>query len=161
MALVARSDQERCDCDLRLAVWIQELTGSVKERDAVLDEAVRQAWRVWPPTADKLGWHGARVIKLEPAERACGQCAQCGGWVTNSEKPDPMPKPCNGAISEGRLLCDEHVPLVIRRRSELNAFSDGPGEPAPSLPSLLGLRRGCAMRGFHAADRGACCESGG
>ena len=108
MALVARSDQERCD--LRLAVWIQELTGSVKERDAVLDEAVRQAWRVWPPTADKLGWHGARVIKLEPAERACGQCAQCGGWVTNSEKPDPMPKPCNGAISEGRLLCDEHVP---------------------------------------------------
>lgn len=55
------------------------------------------------------GWESAREIVLD-ANVNCGRCAACDGWVTDRERPEPIDGLCNGAVHDGRLLCDEHLP---------------------------------------------------
>ncbi|HEX8700245.1 MAG TPA: hypothetical protein VF815_15470 [Myxococcaceae bacterium] len=57
-----------------------------------------------------LGWQATWSTELDPASINCGQCAVCGSWVTDRERPDSHIGLCNGARVEGRLLCDEHLP---------------------------------------------------
>ena len=56
------------------------------------------------------GWQAARQIVLDPKRLNCGHCAECDNWVTDCEQPEPLEGLCNGAVFEGRLLCDEHLP---------------------------------------------------
>jgi hypothetical protein len=61
-----------------------------------------------------LGWQALWSLELDPASSNCGQCAECGGWVTDREQPEPLAGLCNGARVNGRLLCDEHLPKEHR-----------------------------------------------
>lgn len=56
------------------------------------------------------GWQSLRQSTLDPAALNCGRCAECDGWVTDCERPEPLDGLCNGATHDGRLLCDEHLP---------------------------------------------------
>jgi hypothetical protein len=57
-----------------------------------------------------LGWQVTWSTELDPASLNCGQCAVCGGWVTDRERSDPLKGLGNGARVDGQLLCDEHLP---------------------------------------------------
>lgn len=55
-------------------------------------------------------WESTRSIVLDGSEMNCGRCAVCNSWVTDREKPNPMLEFSNGAIYQGKLLCDDHLP---------------------------------------------------
>lgn len=57
-----------------------------------------------------MKWQGTAVIPLLPELYNCGQCAYCGAWVTDREKEDPIEGLTNGAVVDGKLLCDECLP---------------------------------------------------
>jgi hypothetical protein len=79
----------------------------LEELEQRLIESVDVALGSPPPP---LGWQITWSTELAPASINCGQCAVCGGWVTDRERPDPLKGLGNGARVEGRLLCDEHLP---------------------------------------------------
>ena len=56
------------------------------------------------------GWQSTRRLVLDPGDVNCGRCAVCDGWVTDRERPDPIDGLCPGAVVDGQLLCDEHLP---------------------------------------------------
>ncbi|MFD1885509.1 hypothetical protein [Paenibacillus wenxiniae] len=58
----------------------------------------------------KLEWESSSTILLDPVTMNCGRCFNCSCWVTDREKPNPIDELNNGAIVEGRLLCDECLP---------------------------------------------------
>ena len=57
-----------------------------------------------------LGWLSTKTITLDVNSMNCGRCSVCNSWVTDREKPDHIPELCNGAVYDGQLLCDEHLP---------------------------------------------------
>lgn len=57
-----------------------------------------------------LQWEGTSTVILDPNLINCGKCSNCGSWVTDREKDDPVLELCNGATFEGKLLCDECLP---------------------------------------------------
>ncbi len=59
---------------------------------------------------DKLCWEETSVIELEREHINSGQCHNCGRWVTDREKANPLNGLCNGATVNGKLLCDECLP---------------------------------------------------
>jgi hypothetical protein len=59
--------------------------------------------------------HKAKLIQssielVDPKEKNCGQCARCGAWVADYEKPEPVEGLGIGARVNGELLCDECLP---------------------------------------------------
>lgn len=61
-----------------------------------------------------LTWNETSSFVLNPDNSNCGKCANCGGWVTDREKPNHIPELCNGAVVDGKLLCDECLPIDHR-----------------------------------------------
>ena len=57
-----------------------------------------------------LGWISTQTIALDENTMNCGKCAVCNSWVTDREKPNHVRGLNNGAIYNGKLLCDEHLP---------------------------------------------------
>lgn len=57
-----------------------------------------------------LKWIETSSHALDIDNENCGRCANCGGWTTDREKPNYIPELCNGAIVDGKLLCDECLP---------------------------------------------------
>ena len=57
-----------------------------------------------------LGWQSESSIILDEKEMNCGKCAICDAWVTDREKPNFIQELNIGALYEGKLLCDEHLP---------------------------------------------------
>lgn len=57
-----------------------------------------------------LGWQTTGYVDLTTPGINCGRCAECGGWVTDVTKPERVDGLGYGAVWEGRLLCDEHLP---------------------------------------------------
>ena len=70
----------------------------------------------------ELGWCSTHPVFLEPEHVNCGQCAQCGNWITDLDAPEPILGLGRGARYQGRLLCDEHLPIHHR-----HAFVARPG----------------------------------
>ena len=57
-----------------------------------------------------VGCQSNRPLELDDPGLNCGRCAVCGGWVTDCARPDRIPELCNGAVVDGQLLCDDHLP---------------------------------------------------
>lgn len=57
-----------------------------------------------------LGVQSTMDVELNPSHLNCGQCAECGSWVTDEERPDREKALRKGARVDGRLLCREHLP---------------------------------------------------
>ena len=57
-----------------------------------------------------LGWISTQTIALDENTMNCGKCYICNSWVTDREKPNYVHGLNNGAIYNGKLLCDEHLP---------------------------------------------------
>lgn len=72
-----------------------------------LKDAIDEALGELP---NELGWLSTRYIELGVAGVNSGRCAECGAWVTDVEKPEPISGLQNGATVDGRLLCDDHLP---------------------------------------------------
>jgi hypothetical protein len=47
---------------------------------------------------------------LNEATLNCGHCHNCNCWCTDKEKPNSISQLCNGAVYDGKLLCDECLP---------------------------------------------------
>jgi hypothetical protein len=39
-----------------------------------------------------------------------GKCVNCGQWTTNREADNSIGSICNGAVVDGKLLCDDCLP---------------------------------------------------
>lgn len=61
-----------------------------------------------PP--NHLGWVSTRFSDIDRPGVNSGRCAECGAWATDCEKPRPVDGLNNGAMFDGRLLCDERLP---------------------------------------------------
>ncbi len=57
-----------------------------------------------------LGWCSSQRWTLDKDRMNCGQRVVCGTWVTDREEVDPLRELGNGAVVDGRLLCDDHLP---------------------------------------------------
>lgn len=57
-----------------------------------------------------LEWNSTSTIELDEKNMNCGNCANCGQWVTDCEKPGRISDLCNGARIDGKLYCDECLP---------------------------------------------------
>ena len=57
-----------------------------------------------------LNWTCTSTQILNPELINCGKCENCGQWVTDMEKPEPVEGLCTGATVDGKLLCDECLP---------------------------------------------------
>lgn len=55
-------------------------------------------------------WQTMGIRELDPATMNCGRCAECGCWTTDCERPDRLTGVNAGAVHDGRLLCDDHLP---------------------------------------------------
>ncbi len=82
---------------------------------APLSPAEILAQKIERAIAEALGGEhaGVQIVSfaaLDPTTTNCGRCAQCGAWVTDRERPEPNRGLTNGAVVDGRLLCDEHLP---------------------------------------------------
>lgn len=55
-------------------------------------------------------WESSSCVTLGLRGSNSGQCAICGRWVTDQEKPEPIYGLNPGATVDGQLLCDEHLP---------------------------------------------------
>ena len=60
--------------------------------------------------SSQLGCQSSSFIELDSDNVNCGRCAECACWVTDCEKPGRVKNLNIGAVWEGRLLCDEHLP---------------------------------------------------
>ncbi len=58
----------------------------------------------------QLKWEGTSSVELDEKNVNCGRCSNCGGWVTDREKPNYIEGLCDGATHDGKLLCDECLP---------------------------------------------------
>lgn len=61
-----------------------------------------------------ISWNTTSSFMLDTDTSNCGKCANCGAWVTDREKPNHISELCNGAIVDGKLLCDECLPADHR-----------------------------------------------
>jgi len=57
-----------------------------------------------------LGWISTQSIVLDENKINCGKCSICNVWVTDREKPNPVIGLQNGAVYNGKLLCDDDLP---------------------------------------------------
>ena len=57
-----------------------------------------------------LGYQATRTEILDQESMNCGQCSNCGTWVSDREQPNHIPDLNIGATYKGELLCDEHLP---------------------------------------------------
>lgn len=62
------------------------------------------------PSLSPGGFQSAWSRELDPSAGNCGQCVECGAWVTDCDRPERIAGLTNGARVDGRLLCDEHLP---------------------------------------------------
>lgn len=62
----------------------------------------------------ELRWQSTSTYILDPSKSNCGKCTNCGAWVTDMEKSNPIPELVNGATVDGNLLCDECLPSEHR-----------------------------------------------
>lgn len=47
-----------------------------------------------------LGWQALCSRELNPESSNCGQCEECGGWVTDRERPEPLMGLCIRSASQ-------------------------------------------------------------
>jgi hypothetical protein len=84
------------------------------KEDGILDELIREISN--DKEEDILGekvlmhWQGTAVTPLLPELNNCGKCSCCGAWTTDREKEEPIEGLANGAVHEGRLLCEGCLP---------------------------------------------------
>jgi hypothetical protein len=85
----------------------------IKE-DGLLDELVREVSNDVElhviGEAVLMKWQGTDVIPLLPELSNCGTCQSCGAWVTDRENENPIEGLTNGAVVDGKLLCEECLP---------------------------------------------------
>ncbi|WP_145410604.1 hypothetical protein [Paenibacillus xylanexedens] len=61
-------------------------------------------------SSNKLQWESISTILLDPETINCGRCNNCKSWVTDREKENHIDELNNGAIINGKILCDECLP---------------------------------------------------
>jgi len=88
----------------------QESSSGLSELEELEQRLIQSVDVALESPSPPLGWQVTWSTELDPTSINCGQCAVCGGWVTDRERPDPLKGLGNGARVEGRLLCDEHLP---------------------------------------------------
>lgn len=99
--------------------YLVELTeDEVISNDCILDEITHKIGNdeklIAKDKTINLKWNGTSSFVLDPNNKNCGRCVNCGAWVTDREKPDAIPELCNGATVNGKLLCDECLPSEHR-----------------------------------------------
>ena len=117
---------------------VEALSGDVDRASKAIVGAIDAALGV--EDGSHLGWCSTRYVPLDREHMNCGQCAVCGGWVTDREKADPIWGLGYGAVVDGRLLCDEHLPpdhrwafrIPCRRLGSDAARRAGTTTPEPS-----------------------------
>ncbi len=57
-----------------------------------------------------LKWNETSSRVLDADIMNCGTCENCGCWVTDREKDEPIFGLDDGATYNGKLLCDECLP---------------------------------------------------
>ena len=88
-----------------------ELEKDFNKLDQIADEIVQNIETVIESNNQShLGWQSTRFRILEEDKMNCGRCAVCNSWVTDREKENPIFGLSNGAVYNGQLLCDEHLP---------------------------------------------------
>lgn len=80
------------------------------EVDAFSDQLIEDIEAFVTKQPGSQRWVSSSLVTLGLRGSNSGQCAICGTWVTDREKPDPIYGLCNGATVDGKLLCDEHLP---------------------------------------------------
>jgi len=88
----------------------QESNSGLSELEELEQRLIESADAALGAPERPLGWQATWSTELDPSAINCGQCAVCGGWVTDWERPDPLKGLSNGARVEEQLLCDEHLP---------------------------------------------------
>jgi hypothetical protein len=72
-----------------------------------LQDAINQHLADLPAS---LGLYSTRTLQLDHPQVNSGQCANCGAWTTDVEKPKPVSGISIGASIGDKLFCDECLP---------------------------------------------------
>lgn len=67
--------------------------------------------KLLPNAKEHEGWVGASSTYLDSGVINAGRCAECHRWCTDCEKLDSLAGIDRGATHQGRLLCDECLPV--------------------------------------------------
>lgn len=85
-------------------------SGETEEIDVVQRTMIQAVHRALGDPPRPLGWQASWYGELDPDQANCGTCAECGSWVSDHDRPDPLAGLCPGAHVDGKLLCNEHLP---------------------------------------------------
>lgn len=99
---------------IRVAYLVELPEEEINTDDGVLDKITSIIGEDMKLVIDNidvtLDWNYTSSFILDSTNFNCGKCSKCGQWTTDREKPDAVEGICNGAIVDGKLLCDECLP---------------------------------------------------
>lgn len=62
----------------------------------------------------KLGWRSCGRLVLGEKGINSYRCSKCNSWVSDMDKPNPIPELGYGARIQGKIYCDEDMPVPHR-----------------------------------------------